>query len=72
MKIKITTMKLIVLLKDYEQSKKGDELVVENNQAHSLIEAKVAVLKEMYKPPKDKMLRKKSKKIRTKQIYGTP
>jgi hypothetical protein len=53
-------MKTIYLIKT------GKKITVANNEAHRLIDAGIASLKEIEFPKKDKMIRKK--KIRTKII----
>lgn len=59
-------MQTLFLIKDYEDKKTGEKIVVDNNIAHSFIEKGIAVLrlgdKEIEKPVKDKMLRKKKTK----------
>lgn len=45
---------------------KGEEGQVSNNEAHYLVENGIAVLRALYKPPRDKMIRKKSKKVNVK------
>lgn len=47
---------------------RGEEGMFQNNESHFLIENGIAVLKELYKPPADKMVRRRSKKVKTKRL----
>tara|TARA_R110000868_G_scaffold234542_2_gene488253 strand:- start:818 stop:997 length:180 start_codon:yes stop_codon:yes gene_type:complete len=59
-------MKTLILLRGWNGHRKGAVVHETNNVAHSLIESGVAEAHSFTKPPKDKMVDKKSRNIKLK------
>lgn len=63
-------MRLLILKEDYEGKKRGEEIFVENNEAHRLVDNGIARIKgiggkAIESAPRDKMItRKKRGKIK--------